>query len=418
MRIRPVHIASALLATCLTVSAAAQTGFYLKDNDHVVFYGDSITDQRLYTTFVESYVVTRFPNLHVLFTHSGWGGDRVTGGGGGTADIRLARDVYPYHPTVVTIMLGMNDGSYRAYDEELFGRFKTGYEHILDSIKTNAPVARVTIIQPSPYDDVTRPPLFEGGYNTTLLRYSEYLKGLAAGRHLDLADMNTPVVEMLKRAWDTDKDQAAKILPDRVHPGPAGHLIMAEALLKSWRAPDLVSDVSIDAAASTSAAKNAAIADLKIQPAISWTETESALPMPIDPRDKLLALALKSSDFVEALDRENLRVRGLAAGNYELKIDGDVIGSYNNEDLGRGINLATLDTPMLRQSLQVHVLTLRHATIHNTRWRVLEVPLADDGAPAKFESMAALDRLDDQLIAEQRAAARPRSHRYEITAAK
>jgi hypothetical protein len=52
----------------------------------VVFYGDSITDQRLYTSFVETFVLTRFPHLDVRFVHSGWGGDRVTGGLGGRVD--------------------------------------------------------------------------------------------------------------------------------------------------------------------------------------------------------------------------------------------------------------------------------------------------------------------------------------------
>src|SRR5580693_8359167 len=98
------------IAFVFVAVATAQSPFYLKEGDHVVFYGDSITDQRLYTTFTESYVVTRFPTLNVAFTHSGWGGDRVTGGGGGPIDLRLSRDVFPYHPTVVTIMLGMNDG--------------------------------------------------------------------------------------------------------------------------------------------------------------------------------------------------------------------------------------------------------------------------------------------------------------------
>ena len=93
--------------------ARAECPFYLKDGDRVVFYGDSITDQRLYTTFAETYVVTRFPKANVKFVHSGWGGDRVTGGGGGPIDVRLDRDVIAYKPTVVTIMLGMNDGSYR-----------------------------------------------------------------------------------------------------------------------------------------------------------------------------------------------------------------------------------------------------------------------------------------------------------------
>ena len=35
-------------------------------------------------------------------------------------------------------------------------------------------------------------------------------------------------------------DLAAKMIPDRVHPGPAGHLLMAAALLKSWNAPATV----------------------------------------------------------------------------------------------------------------------------------------------------------------------------------
>src|SRR3954453_5372134 len=163
----------------LCLAASAGPAFHLKDGDRVVFYGDSITDQRLYTTFTESYVLTRFPTLNVVFTHSGWGGDRVGGGGGGAVDLGLARDVFPYQPTVMTIMLGMNDGGYRALDETLFNTYKTGFEHIIDSVKQNAPACRITVVQPSPYDDVTRAPLFPGGYNGVLLAYSDWLKTLA-----------------------------------------------------------------------------------------------------------------------------------------------------------------------------------------------------------------------------------------------
>jgi hypothetical protein len=123
------------LALWLTGEAFAQSSFYLKDGDRVVFYGDSITEQRLYTPFTETFVVTRFPDRRIEFTHSGWSGDRVTGGGG-SVEIRLNRDLIAYRPTVVTIMLGMNDGRYRAFDQELFSTFSGGYEKMVGMIET------------------------------------------------------------------------------------------------------------------------------------------------------------------------------------------------------------------------------------------------------------------------------------------
>src|SRR5580765_7408055 len=117
-KIRKLCLAAAALTIAAGIYAVPET-FYLKNGDRVVFYGDSITDQRLYTTFVESYVVTRFPKLNVTFIHSGWGGDLVTGGGGCKVDLRRSRDVISYKPTVVTVTLGMNGGSYRAYEQPI-----------------------------------------------------------------------------------------------------------------------------------------------------------------------------------------------------------------------------------------------------------------------------------------------------------
>src|SRR5438552_9422536 len=149
---------AALLAPSATLFAA--DAFGLRDGDRVVFFGDSITDQRRYTSFVETYGVTRFPKLDVRFVHSGWGGDRVNGGGGGPIDVRLWRDVLPYNPTVVTIMLGMNDGGYRAFDQKLFDEYSSGFKHIVDTLKRQLPGIRITAIQPSAYDDVTKAPSF------------------------------------------------------------------------------------------------------------------------------------------------------------------------------------------------------------------------------------------------------------------
>ncbi len=220
--------------------------FQLVNGDRVVFYGDSITDQRLYTTLVENYVVTRFPRLNVSFVHSGWGGDRVGGGGGGPIDVRLQRDVIAYKPTVMTVMLGMNDGGYKGFDQGTFDTYTSGYTHIIDAAQAALPGIRLTLIQPSPYDDVTRAAGFPGGYNATLLRYGQWVQETAAKGHETFADLNTPVTAMLQKANALDPAQAQKIIPDRVHPGPAGHMIMAEALLKAWNAPALVTSVKID----------------------------------------------------------------------------------------------------------------------------------------------------------------------------
>ncbi len=397
-------------------AAFAQQPFALHDGDRVVFYGDSITAQRLYTTFTETYVVTRFPKLEVSFTHSGWGGDRVGGGGGGPIDVRLWRDVLPYHPTVMTIMLGMNDGSYRAFEQQLFQVYQDGYKHIVDTVEKQDPGIRITVLLPSPYDDVTRPPKFEGGYNQVLLRYAGFLKELAAEDHLGVADLNGPMTAMLAKAKAADAEAAAKILPDRVHPGPAGHLIMAEALLKSWNAPAVVSEVEIDAARKETVREvNAHVSDLRGGNGISWTELDDALPMPLDEKDPIVALALHASDFIAALDQQPLKVRGLAPGTYTLKIDGAPAGTFRAEDLAAGINLAELPTPMVRQAAEVHALTLKHTAVHEARWRSVQVPMEKDATPHLLPALASLDALEADVVREQRAAAQPRPHRFELS---
>ena len=160
-------------------AARAQGDFAIKNGDHIVFYGDSITEQRLYTTYTEAYIVTRFPQRSVRFVHSGVGGDRVNGGWAGGIDPRLNRDLVAYKPTVVTIMLGMNDASYRAFDQGVFDTYANGYRHILDHIKMALPQERLTLIVPSPFDDVTRAPGWEGGYNNVLVRYGQFVADLA-----------------------------------------------------------------------------------------------------------------------------------------------------------------------------------------------------------------------------------------------
>ena len=50
----------------------------MKKGDRVLFYGDSITEQRYWAVAVETYVRTRCPELPVKFVNSAVGGATVT----------------------------------------------------------------------------------------------------------------------------------------------------------------------------------------------------------------------------------------------------------------------------------------------------------------------------------------------------
>ncbi len=414
-----LRLAGPLAALCLITAWApalrAQGAFALHDGDRVVFYGDSITDQRLYTTFAETYVVTRFPTMKVSFVHSGWGGDRVTGGGGGPIDLRLKRDVFAFKPTVVTVMLGMNDASYQPFKQPIFDTYAEGYRHLVGSLKSNLPGVRLTLIVPSPFDDVTRTPTFEGGYNRVLIRYGEFVRSLAEKEGATVADLNTPVVAALKKANELDHSLAPHLIPDRVHPGPGGQLLMAEALLKAWNATPLVSAVEIDASAGKATRQdNTRLDDLKTGETITWTQTDAALPMPINLKDPVIALAARSSDVEQALNQQTLRVTGLTASNYRLRIDGNDVAELREAQLRDGVNLAELDTPMMRQATTVHHLTLRHNDIHFDRWRSYQVPMEGANYASLPRVLEALDSLEADVLAEREREARPVAHRFEL----
>ena len=388
--------------------------FYLKNGDRVVFYGDSITEQRFYTTDVELYVRTRFPDLHVRFVNSGVGGDAVGGGWAGPVNLRLKRDVFSFKPNVVTIMLGMNDGRVQAFNQGIFDKYKNGYIHIIKSIKSHLPDARIVLIAPSPFDDVTSPPQFPGGYNAVLIRYGQFVKKLAAKYDLGYANFNRPLVKVLQQAKKINPQLAKQIIPQRVHPDANGQLVMAEALLKAWNAPAMVTAVDIHANTKlgVQSANTAVSALARTKGVISWTQMDQALPMPIMdlhenwpqfPRilakvgapynevfsrslweapapnwkftNPVTALVVKLCGFYHNLDSEMLRVQGLSAPRYTLKIDGHWVGVFSRQQLAAGVNLARYNTPMMAQAYQVLHQIWHEAQVRFYIWRFVQLPL-------------------------------------------
>jgi hypothetical protein len=119
----------------------------------------------------------------------------------------------------------------------------------------------------------------------------------------------------------------------------------------------------------------------------------------------------------EALNQEPLRVTGLKSGSYTLQIDGTTVGTFSGDDLAKGVNLAVLSTPMSQQANEVYTLTVEHATIHNDRWRSVQVPLAKYNLPEAKPAMDALDALETSVVTKQREMAQPKPHTFQIVPA-
>lgn len=395
------------------VGTKAAQGFYLKDGDTVVFYGDSITEQNFYSQYVELYTATRFPAMRVRFFGAGVGGDRVSGGSGGPVDQRLERDVFSERPTVVTVMLGMNDGGYRATTPDIEGTYTQGYEHLLASIREHAPGARVTLLGPSPFDDVTRAPVFPGGYNSVMQHFADLDQALARKYQAAFVDLNPSTVTAIEKAETLDPRIAKLLLPDRVHPDPLAHWIMAEALLKGWNAPALVSAVTIDAQAGRATERqNATVGEVETNAgSVRWTETENALPLPIARSNATQELLLDLSDIEKQLDQEPLRVTNLAAGRYRLTIDTSVIGTFSAEELAAGINLADFATPMFHQAQRVGWLVRDRDEAHYIHLR-MRVRSADTGTQGGGSDV--MQAFEDSLADSIHTEAQPQPHVYTL----
>ncbi|MGH9584918.1 MAG: SGNH/GDSL hydrolase family protein [Bryobacteraceae bacterium] len=437
----------------------ASRKFQLRNGDRVLFYGDSITEQRYYPVAIETYVRTRFPDLKVKFRNSAVGGATVTGNWTAPVDLSLKRDVFSFKPNIVTIMLGMNDGRYRPMDAAIFDTYKNGYEHIIKSLQAHLPGVTIVLIEPTPWDDITQTPSYPhnpnhepGGYDSVLRRYSAFVRKLGAQDHLTVVDFHTPLVKLMKEAEKKDPALAGKIIPKRIHPGPSTELVMAQALLKAWNAPALVSDVQINAKASSiKRSDNTAATNLSLENGkVSWTQTDKALPYPImtlhstkwpqfppDPFGRedtifwpmppldspainpVAALVTKLTGMYQALDSEMLQASGLKAASYTLGIDGHPVGTFSKEQLAHGINLAQHDTPMMDQSYKVLSLVWHRVDIRFYGWRGVQVALRKDKTPGIQEAvdnlLTVLNREQNDLVAKAHAAAQPQPHHYELT---
>ena len=316
--------------TLLACGFASADEFFFKDGDKVVMIGDSITEQHLYSNFVETWVTTRFPGWKLTFRNVGIGGDRSPGG-----NERFARDVAFFQPTALTVDFGMNDGGYRAFDEPGFKTYMEGLKGMAD--KARAAHVRVAWLTPQPIDTAEQGPTALTGYNETLEKYSAGLKTIAEENGGLFVDQFHPYLQVLNEA----RSKQSKYVPipggDAVHPWSPGQALMAASILKGMHFPTTVSSVSIDLASGTVDAERATVTDLrKHEGGVAFVRTDEGLPYFPEHASSILPWA----PLLEELNRYTLKITGLNAGKYDIKLAGVTVAQHTAAELEKGVNLA------------------------------------------------------------------------------
>jgi lysophospholipase L1-like esterase len=358
---------SMLLAASFLVmgSSLDAQDFYLHNGDRVVFYGDSITAQRYYTSDIQDFVRTRYPALQVTYHNAGVPGDKVNGGYAGDAAVRVTRDVKPWKPTVITVMLGMNDGDYVPPDSKIFADYQSGYEKLLALLHAAALDARISLLANTPYDEITHGTEFEG-YMATTEQNARATPALGQRENLPVVDTYSPMVQLLQRAKATDSSFASLLVSDRIHPADPAHLIIAEALMKAWHVDPIVSEVSLSAAshAVTHCLRTQVAALASEGSTLDWDQLDEALPLPFNLDNALMNFVLAISDL-SSYDKEILKVDDLQPGQYNLWIDKMLVGSFSSDQLATGINLGTMKTPMWHQAREYDGELDQRSTLEN-----------------------------------------------------
>ncbi|MGV3608989.1 MAG: SGNH/GDSL hydrolase family protein [Planctomycetaceae bacterium] len=320
----------AMLALC-SASVASAADFFFKDGDVVVMIGDSITEQHLYSNYVEMWTVTRFPKWKLTFRNVGIGGDRSVGG-----NSRFARDVASYKPTAMTVDFGMNDGGYRDFSEDTFKPYMDGLQGMANQAK--AANIRTAWVTPQPLDNGDQGPTALVAYNKTLEKFSEGVKTIADKNGGLFVDQFHPYLSVLDSARSKGPKYDRITGGDAVHPGPPGQALMAASILKGLSFPTLVSAVEIDAAGGkVNSAINCKVDNVVAKDGgVSFSRLDESLPFfPADAKS-----ILTSTPILEELNKYTLKVTGLAAGNYEVRLGGKKVATHTAAELAAGANLA------------------------------------------------------------------------------
>jgi len=324
--VRAALVSLVVLLTSVAVRADdPPKDFFFQPNDRVVFLGDSITEQYQYSTYVELYLTSRFPNANMVFLNAGISGDTAAGGAN-----RFADHVPAEKPTKILINFGMNDAGYGDFNEKANKVYIEKTEFMLAEAKKAG--IKVCLLSPNAVDRRVNPNFKR--YVETQKRFYAPLAELAKKHDAVFVDMYA-ITRAAVEAMEKDDPKAEKAKPyyDGFHTASPGGLLMAHAILTGLKAPAMTLP-SVDQT-KTAEQKPDALSTTTL----SFTRSVSPLSMPLM-KDwvPMLPYINKFND----LNSDAVVIKSLSSGNYEMMLAGKSVGIFTEKDFAEGVNLGTL----------------------------------------------------------------------------
>lgn len=327
---------SVLIATqTLLIFSSGAAELVLKKGDRLAIVGDSITEQKQYSRFIENYLLACTPELELKIFQFGWSGERAPG-----FAHRMDNDLIPWKPTVVTTAFGMNDGSYRAYNEAIGRNYEQGTRRIQDRMKEIG--ARMVVGGPGPVDlDSWRRdrPDEDKVYNDNLGKLSTIAGRLAKERGFVFGNLHPMMMKVMADAKAANGAGYHVCGGDGVHPAANGHLIMAYSFLKGLGVDGNIGTITVDMKAKASASEGHRV--IASDPGMAEVES-SRYPFCFSGAEKDpngTRSILPFLPFNEDLNRFMLVVKNLESEQAEVTW-GAAKKTFPCAQLEKGINLA------------------------------------------------------------------------------
>ncbi|MFM8470451.1 MAG: SGNH/GDSL hydrolase family protein [Limisphaerales bacterium] len=328
------HFAVLLAAPALF--AASQ----LPPNARVAIIGDSITEQKLYSKYMEAYLLacTGRKDIHVM--QFGWSGETA----GGFA-ARCVNDLAAFAPNVATTCYGMNDGGYQPWKDSIGQGYEANMRNVLKQLAA-AGVKHIVVGSPGAVDSkfFGVRASFGGkdsaaGYNDTLAHLRDIAQKLATENKLAFANVHNAMFDAMPKAKAALTENYPVCGGDGFHPGPNGQLLMAYAFLKGLGVDGDIGTLTVDlkgAATATDGHKVLSSGAGKVEfESTRWPFCFDADPKNANSTRSILPFA----PFNQDLNRLTLKVKNLGAAKAKVTW-GAASMEFTKEQLEAGVNLA------------------------------------------------------------------------------